>query len=198
MNNLFKKLFSRFRLQKEIVHHNDLGVKVIGIGGCGGNVVGYLYSKHGDDVDCIYCDRDAEAIDNSLLPVKILIKENVEDSSDDIRSIFSQKTNVVFIVVGIGGRTGATVVRFIVKICRELGIPTVLIAVTPFSFEGARKEINAFEIIKEMSSEVDFEMIYSNNYLFSKYGKSSITGAFDMCSESICKMVMNISKLYYE
>lgn len=198
MNNLFKKLFSRFRLQKEIVHHNDLGVKVIGIGGCGGNVVGYLYSKHGDNVDCIYYDRDAQAIDNSLLPVKILIKENVEDSNDDIRSIFSQKTNVVFIVVGIGGRTGATVVRFIVKICRELDIPTVLIAVTPFSFEGARKEIKAFEFIKEMSSEVDLEMIYSNNSLFSKYGKSSIIKAFDMCSENICKMIMNISKLYYE
>ncbi len=196
MSNLLKKLFGGVRLQKDIVKHDDSEVKVIGIGGCGGNVVSYLYSNYGDDVDCIYCDRDTQALNGSVVPMKIVLKESIEENKDVLRTILSQKVKVVFLVAGTGGDIGSAIPQLIVKMCQETDIKIVLIAVTPFKSEGTRKIDHAFDAIKQMAGEVEMAVIFSNHHILSKYGNLNIADAFDKCSKSISEAILNITKAY--
>ncbi|MCX8481028.1 MAG: cell division protein FtsZ, partial [Sediminibacterium sp.] len=170
-------------------------IKVIGVGGGGSNAVNYMYNQHIEGVDFIICNTDAKAIEQSNVPNKIQLgpsltqglgagadpiigKQATEESFEEIRKILEVNTKMAFITVGMGGGTGTGGAPIIAQICKELGILTVGIITTPFSFEGPKRIKNAEEGIKQLQPFVDTLLIINNDKLRMKYGNLKMKEAF--------------------
>src|SRR5947207_4385068 len=142
-------------------------IKVIGVGGGGSNAVNYMFSQKIDGVNFIICNTDAEAIALSLVPNKVQLgphltqglgaganpdigRQATEESLEEIKRILEVNTKMAFITAGMGGGTGTGGAPIISRICRELGILTVGIVTTPFSYEGKKRQITAEEGIRTM------------------------------------------------
>src|SRR5215217_9190230 len=153
-------------------------LKVIGVGGGGGNAVNHMYGQNIDSVDFIICNTDAQALANSKVPNKIQLgphltqglgaganpevgKQATEESLEEIRKILEVNTKMAFITAGMGGGTGTGGAPIISKICRELGVLTVGIVTTPFAFEGPRRLKQAEEGIRQMQPYVDTLLVIS-------------------------------------
>ena len=131
-------------------------IKVIGVGGGGGNAVNHMYGQQIEGVDFIICNTDAQAIALSNVPNKIQLgphltqglgaganpsigRQATEESLEEIRRILEVNTKMAFITAGMGGGTGTGGAPIIARICKELGILTVGIVTTPFSYEGKKR-----------------------------------------------------------
>ncbi|HEX4374265.1 MAG TPA: cell division protein FtsZ [Puia sp.] len=170
-------------------------IKVIGIGGGGSNAVNYMYSQSIEGVNFIICNTDAQAIAQSHVPNKIQLgphltqglgaganpdigRQATEESLEEIKRILEVNTKMVFITVGMGGGTGTGGAPIIAKICRDLGILTVGIVTTPFSYEGKKRQLQAEEGIKVMKQYVDTLLVISNDKLRHQFGNLKMKEAF--------------------
>src|SRR5215831_4454112 len=170
-------------------------IKVLGVGGGGSNAVNYMYAQNIEGVDFVICNTDAKALEQSRIPNKIQLgphltqglgaganpevgKQATEESLEEIRKILEVNTKMAFITAGMGGGTGTGGAPIISKICRELGILTVGIVTTPFSFEGPRRLKQAEEGIRQMQPYVDTLLVISNDKLRMQYGNLKMTEAF--------------------
>jgi len=170
-------------------------IKVIGVGGGGSNAVNFMYAQDIEGVDFIVCNTDAKAIEQSKIPNKIQLgpfltqglgaganpevgKKATEESLDEIRKILEVNTKMAFITVGMGGGTGTGGAPIIAKVCKELGILTVGIVTTPFSFEGPRRKVQAEEGINQLTPYVDTLLVISNDKLRMQYGNLKMKEAF--------------------
>jgi cell division protein FtsZ len=170
-------------------------IKVIGIGGGGSNAVNYMYSQSIEGVNFIICNTDAQAIAQSHVPNKIQLgphltqglgaganpdigRQATEESLEEIKRILELNTKMVFITVGMGGGTGTGGAPIIAKICRDLGILTVGIVTTPFSYEGKKRQLQAEEGIKVMKQYVDTLLVISNDKLRHQFGNLKMKEAF--------------------
>jgi cell division protein FtsZ len=179
----------------EIPKNQSSIIKVIGVGGGGGNAVNYMYSLGIDGVDFIVCNTDSQALAQSAIPNKIQLgphltqglgaganpeigKQAGEESVDDITKILKVNTRMAFITAGMGGGTGTGGAPIIAKVCRELGILTVGIVTTPFTYEGRKRLKQAQEGITAMREYVDTILIISNDKLRQQYGNLPFTQAF--------------------
>lgn len=170
-------------------------IKVIGVGGGGSNAVNYMHSQSIDGVDFIVCNTDAKAIELSTIPNKIQLgpyltqglgaganpeigKRATEESLEEIKKILEVNTKMAFITVGMGGGTGTGGAPIIAKACKELGILTVGIVTTPFSFEGPRRLAQAQEGINQLKPYVDTLLVISNDKLRVQYGNLKMREAF--------------------
>jgi len=179
----------------EIPKNQSSIIKVIGVGGGGGNAVNYMYSLGIDGVDFIVCNTDSQALTQSPIPNKIQLgphltqglgaganpdvgKQAGEESIDDIAKILKVNTRMAFITAGMGGGTGTGAAPIVAKVCRDLGILTVGIVTTPFAYEGRKRLIQAQEGIKQMREQVDTILIISNDKLRQQYGNLPFTQAF--------------------
>jgi cell division protein FtsZ len=170
-------------------------IKVIGIGGGGSNAVNYMYNQHIEGVNFIVCNTDAQAIANSPVPNKIQLgphltqglgaganprigEQATEESFEEIRKILEVNTKMAFITAGMGGGTGTGGAPIVAKICRELGILTVGIVTTPFSYEGKKRMMQADEGVNRLKENVDTLLIISNDKLRQKYGDLKSKVAF--------------------
>src|SRR5690606_5053071 len=123
-------------------------IKVIGVGGGGGNAVNHMFSKNIEGVNFIICNTDAEAMANSSIPERVELgthltqgldvganteigRQATEESLEEIKRIPEVNTKMAFITAGIGGGTGTGGAPIIAKICKDLGILTVGIVTTP-------------------------------------------------------------------
>ena len=182
-------------IQFDIPAQQSSIIKVIGVGGGGSNAVNYMYNQHVDGVDFIICNTDAKAIEQSNVPNKIQLgpsltqglgagadpsigKQATEESFEEIRKILEVNTKMAFITVGMGGGTGTGGAPIIAQICKELGILTVGIITTPFSFEGPKRIKNAEEGIKQLTPYVDTLLIINNDKLRLKYGNLKMKETF--------------------
>lgn len=144
-------------------------IKVIGVGGGGSNAVNYMHSLDIGGVDFIVCNTDAQALSSSRVPNKIQLgpsltqglgaganpeigRQATEESLNEIRKILEVNTKMAFVTAGMGGGTGTGGAPIIAKICRDMGILTVGIVTTPFSYEGKKRALYAAEGIKELNS----------------------------------------------
>src|ERR1700712_5506255 len=142
-------------------------LKVIGVGGGGGNAVNHMYGQNIGSVDFIICNTDAQALANSKVPNKIQLgphltqglgaganpeigKQACEESLEEVKRILEVNTKMAFITAGMGGGTGTGGGPIISKICKDLNILTVGIVTTPFSYEGRKRQLQAEEGIEEM------------------------------------------------
>ncbi|MBO9730473.1 MAG: cell division protein FtsZ [Chitinophaga sp.] len=171
-------------------------IKVIGIGGGGSNAVNHMYSQRIDGVNFIICNTDAQAIANSPVPNKIQLgphltqglgaganpeigKQATEESFEEIKKILEVNTKMAFITAGMGGGTGTGGAPIIAKICKELGILTVGIVTTPFSYEGKKRMLQADEGVTRLKEYVDTLLIISNDKLRQKFGDLKFKAAFE-------------------
>ena len=170
-------------------------IKVIGVGGGGGNAVNHMFSQVIEGVNFIICNTDAQALANSDIPNRIQLgphltqglgaganpevgRQATEESLEEIRRILEVNTKMAFITVGMGGGTGTGGAPIIAKICKDLGILTVGIVTTPFAYEGKKRQLQAEEGIKNLKQYVDTLLVISNDKLRHQYGNLKMRDAF--------------------
>ena len=170
-------------------------IKVIGVGGGGSNAVNHMFSQNIEGVNFIICNTDAQAIALSKVPNKVQLgphltqglgaganpdigRQATEESLEEIKRILEVNTKMAFITAGMGGGTGTGGAPIISKICRELGILTVGIVTTPFSYEGRKRQLQAEEGIMMMKSYVDTLLVISNDKLRHQFGNLKMKEAF--------------------
>ena len=170
-------------------------IKVIGIGGGGSNAVNHMYSQNIEGVNFIICNTDAQAIAQSNVPNKVQLgphltqglgaganpdigRQATEESLDELKAILEVNTKMAFVTAGMGGGTGTGGAPIISKICKDLGILTVGIVTTPFSYEGKKRQIQAEEGIKNLKQYVDTLLVISNDKLRHQFGNLKMREAF--------------------
>jgi cell division protein FtsZ len=170
-------------------------IKVIGVGGGGSNAVNYMYSQNIEGVNFIICNTDAQAIAQSRVPNKVQLgphltqglgaganpeigRQATEESLEEIRRILEVNTKMAFITAGMGGGTGTGGAPIISKICKDLGILTVGIVTTPFSYEGKKRQLQAEEGIRTLKQYVDTLLVISNDKLRHQFGNLKMKEAF--------------------
>ncbi|RFM34304.1 cell division protein FtsZ [Chitinophaga silvisoli] len=171
-------------------------IKVIGIGGGGSNAVNHMFNQRIEGVNFIICNTDAQAISNSPVPNKIQLgphltqglgaganprigEQATEESFEEIKKILEVNTKMAFITAGMGGGTGTGGAPIIAKICKELGILTVGIVTTPFSYEGKKRMQQADDGVNRLKEYVDTLLIISNDKLRQKFGDLKFKAAFE-------------------
>ena len=133
-------------------------IKVVGVGGGGGNAVNHMFLQGINEVSFVVCNTDSQALKRSPVPNKLLIGDGLgagnkptvaleaaEAAREEIRKMLDDGTKMVFITAGMGGGTGTGAAPLIASVARELGILTVGIVTIPFVFEGKRKIRQALE-----------------------------------------------------
>ena len=128
-------------------------IKVIGVGGGGGNAVNHMYREGIHDVSFVLCNTDNQALNDSPVPVHLQLgkeglgagnkpakaRQAAEETLEDIKNMLNDGTKMAFITAGMGGGTGTGAAPVIARVSKELGILTVGIVTIPFRFEGPKK-----------------------------------------------------------
>src|SRR5438270_3225450 len=170
-------------------------IKVIGVGGGGSNAVNHMFSQNIEGVNFIICNTDAQAIALSSVPNKVQLgphltqglgaganpeigRQATEESLEEIKRILEVNTKMAFVTAGMGGGTGTGGAPIISKICKDLGILTVGIVTTPFTYEGKKRQQQAEEGIKNLKQYVDTLLVISNDKLRHQFGNLKMREAF--------------------
>lgn len=153
-------------------------IKVIGVGGGGGNAVQHMWDERVKNVSFLVTNTDSQVLKANLVPNKIQIgpglgtggnpelgRELAEKSIDDIKSMFDDDTKMVFLTAGMGGGTGTGVAPVIARVAKEMGILTVGVVTLPFRMEGKRRIETALKGMDEMRKCVDSLIVINNEKL---------------------------------
>lgn len=187
-------------------------IKVIGIGGGGGNALDYMISEKIKDVDTICANTDEQALKNSKARIHLQLGRNTTKGlgaganpevgkaaaeSDKVHIQESlQGADMVFITAGMGGGTGTGAAPVVAQIAKEMGILTVAVVTKPFSFEGRKRMLVAEEGIKTLSQSVDSLITIPNNKLLSVLGKNvTLLNAFKAANNVLLGAVQGIAEL---
>ncbi len=170
-------------------------IKVIGVGGGGSNAVNHMHAQIIEGVNFIICNTDAQAIAQSMVPNKVQLgphltqglgaganpeigRQATEESLEELKTMLEVNTKMAFITAGMGGGTGTGGAPIIAKICKDLGILTVGIVTTPFSYEGKKRIQQAEEGIGRLKDYVDTLLVISNDKLRHQFGNLKMKEAF--------------------
>lgn len=187
-------------------------IKVIGVGGGGGNAVNHMYREGITGVDFFICNTDAQALETSPIPNKIQIgneltegrgagsnpevgRKAAEENIKDIIESLGVNTQMVFVTAGMGGGTGTGAAPVIAKAAKDMGILTVGIVTTPFSFEGNRRCDAAFHGIEEIRESVDSLLVISNDRIKDIYGNLPISKAFGHADNVLATAAKGIAEI---
>lgn len=183
-------------------------IKVIGVGGGGGNAVNHMFREGIKDVTFIVCNTDKQALDNSPIQKKIQLgpglgagnqplvaRDFAESAADEIRLALSNNTKMVFITAGMGGGTGTGAAPVIAKIARELDILTVGIVTIPFAFEGPRKIAQALEGVRLINENVDALLVINNERLCDIYPDFNLANAFSKADDVLKDAAKGIAEI---
>ena len=184
-------------------------IKVIGVGGGGGNAVNHMYREGIHDVTFVLCNTDNQALNDSPVPVHLQLgKEGLgagnrpekaraaaEESLEDIKSVLSDGTRMAFITAGMGGGTGTGAAPVIARISKEMGILTVGIVTIPFRFEGDRKIDQALDGVEEMSKHVDALLVINNERLREIYPELTVLDAFGKADDTLSVAAKSIAEI---
>jgi cell division protein FtsZ len=170
-------------------------IKVIGVGGGGSNAVNHMFGQNIEGCNFIICNTDAQALAQSRVANKIQLgplltqglgaganpdigRQATEESLEEIKSILEVNTKMAFITAGMGGGTGTGGAPILAKICKDLGVLTVGIVTTPFSYEGKKRQLQAEEGISLLKDYVDTLLVISNDKLRHQFGNLKMKEAF--------------------
>lgn len=191
---------------------NSAVIKVVGVGGGGGNAIEHMVAENIDGVEFICANTDAQALKNSSAKVHIRLgdeltkglgagadprigRQAAEEDSEHIREILAG-ADMVFITAGMGGGTGTGAAPVFAQIAKELNILTVAVVTKPFSFEGKQRALAAEEGICRLAEHVDSLITIPNNKLLSVLGKNiSLLNAFKAANNVLLGAVKGISDL---
>ncbi|OZB35165.1 MAG: cell division protein FtsZ, partial [Halothiobacillus sp. 15-55-196] len=194
------------------VQHEGAKIKVIGVGGGGGNAVAHMLTKELEGIDYICANTDSQALRKSQAHSQLQIGSNItkglgagadpelgrqaalEDREQIQEAI--KDANMLFITTGMGGGTGTGAAPVIAQIAKDMNILTVAVVTRPFSFEGKKRTKTALEGIAELEKQVDSLIVIPNDKLTAVMGKSaSLKDAFASANEVLFTAVSGISEL---
>lgn len=185
-------------------------IKVIGVGGGGCNAVRNMYNENINGVTLAVCNTDSKSLAPSPVPVKILLGEGLgaggqpeigrseaEKNVDDIRTLLSDGTKMVFVTASLGGGTGTGAAPVVASVAKEMGILTVGVVTIPFYFEKTQKIIKALKGVDELRKHVDAMLIINNERLCDVYADSNISvkESFARADNILKEAVMGIAEL---
>lgn len=187
-------------------------IKVIGVGGGGGNAVNHMYKEGIKDVTFALCNTDNQALTVSDIPVKLQLgrktteglgagnkperaKDAANESSDDIKALLDDGTKMVFITAGMGGGTGTGAAPVVAKLAKDMGILTVGIVTIPFLFEGEKKIIQALDGVEEISKNVDALLVINNEKLREIYSDLTFMNAFGKADDTLSVAAKSIAEI---
>ncbi|MDH6303369.1 cell division protein FtsZ [Parabacteroides sp. PF5-5] len=187
-------------------------IKVIGVGGGGGNAVTHMYRQGIHDVSFVLCNTDNQALERSDVPERVVLGEKItqglgagnkperarqaaEESLEVIKNMLGDGTKMVFITAGMGGGTGTGAAPVIARIAKEMDILTVGIVTIPFMFEGETKIIQALNGVEEIGKNVDALLVINNERLFDIYGDFSMREAFAKADDTLATAAKSIAEI---
>ena len=184
-------------------------IKVIGVGGGGGNAVNHMYREGIHDVAFVVCNTDRKALEESPVPVKLQLgheglgagnrpakaKEATEESINEVQGMLNDGTKMVFITAGMGGGTGTGAAPTIARIAKEMDILTVGIVTIPFRWEGDKKIDQALDGVEEISKHVDALLVINNEKLGEIYPDLSVTSAFAKANDTLLIAAKSIAEI---
>ena len=187
-------------------------IKVIGVGGGGGNAVNHMYREGIHDVTFVLCNADNQALAESPVPVKLQLGRSItqglgagnrperardaaEESIDDIKEQLNDGTKMVFITAGMGGGTGTGAAPVIARIAKEMDILTVGIVTIPFIFEGEKKIIQALDGVERIAQHVDALLVINNERLREIYADLTFMNAFGKADDTLSIAAKSIAEI---
>lgn len=199
-------------IEFDIPNEGSSIIKVIGIGGGGGNAVNHMFRQGIEGVDFIICNTDQQSLDRSPVPTKVQIGDNLTagrgaganpevgrkaaiEGAPQIQKILEANTRMLFITAGMGGGTGTGAAPIVAQMARELGILTVAIVTKPFAFEGPKRIAAANEGIAKLKEYVDTILIVDNEKLKGIYGKVTINTAFSHADNILTTAAKGIAEI---
>ena len=187
-------------------------IKVIGVGGGGGNAVNHMHAQGIAGVDFLICNTDKQALDMSQVPVKLQLgaalteglgagsipqrgNAAAQENIDEIRELLTPRTKMLFVTAGMGGGTGTGAAPVIARIARDMGILTVGIVTMPFQWEGRKRKLQAVEGIEEMRQAVDTLLVINNDRLRDLYGNLDMDEAFAHADNVLATAARGIAEI---
>ncbi len=177
------------KLQFNIEDKSNNIIKVIGVGGGGSNAVRHMYKEGVENVSFVVCNTDSQALAHTDVPLRLQLgteglgvggdpekgHQAAEYSIDDIKSLFNDGTQMVFITAGMGGGTGTGAAPVIAKVAKDMGILTVGVVTLPFRFEKRKRIEKALQGMTELKKCVDSLLVINNERLIDTYSDGMIT-----------------------
>ncbi len=183
-------------------------IKVVGVGGGGGNAVTHMFNEGIHDVTYVLCNTDNKALTDSPVPMKLQMGEGLGagnrpevgrqaalDSLPQIRELFTDGTRMAFITAGMGGGTGTGAAPIVAQCARELDILTVGIVTIPFRFEGHKKIDQALDGVEEMSKHVDALLVINNERLREIYPELTVLNGFAKADDTLSIAAKSIAEI---
>lgn len=187
-------------------------IKVIGVGGGGGNAVNHMFNQGIYDVSFALCNTDNQALEQSPVETKVqlgrytteglgagnrpeIARAAAEESTEDIKNLLNDGTKMVFITAGMGGGTGTGAAPVVARIAKNLGVLTVGIVTIPFVFEGRKKIIQALRGVEEIAKNVDALLVINNERLIDIYADLTIPNAFAKADDTLTIAAKGIAEI---
>lgn len=190
-------------------------IKVIGVGGGGGNAVNYMYDQKIPHVNFVVCNTDNQALEISPVPTKLTLgfeitggrgagnepevgRQCAEASAEEIKKLFQDQTEMVFITAGMGGGTGTGAAPVVAQLAKDSGMLTIGIVTVPFMFEGRKKILKALDGAAEMRKHVDALLVINNENLVDLYHDLDFFNAFAKADDTLANAARSISEIISE
>ncbi|MCZ4319482.1 cell division protein FtsZ [Aequorivita viscosa] len=187
-------------------------IKVIGVGGGGSNAINHMFSQGIKGVDFVICNTDSQALENSPVPIKIQLgvslteglgaganpdvgEQSAVESMEEIRSMLTTNTKMIFITAGMGGGTGTGAAPIIAKMAKDIDILTVGIVTIPFQFEGKTRNDQAQIGVEKLRKNVDSLVVINNNKLREVYGNLGFKAGFSKADEVLATAARGIAEV---
>ncbi len=187
-------------------------IKVVGVGGGGGNALNHMHQMGIKDVDFVVCNTDVQALNKSTVSTKIQIGESLTEGRgagnnpeigkqaaienlDDVMKVIGDNTKMVFVTAGMGGGTGTGAAPVIAKAAKDAGILTVAIVTIPFRFEGPKRINQAKEGIRELREYVDSMLVINNEKLREIFGDLKLSQAFSRADNVLATAAKGIAEI---
>ncbi|WP_203293906.1 cell division protein FtsZ [Luteirhabdus pelagi] len=187
-------------------------IKVIGVGGGGSNAINHMFSQGIKGVDFVICNTDSQALENSPVPIRIQLgvslteglgaganpeigEKAAMESMEEIKSMLTTNTKMVFITAGMGGGTGTGAAPVIAKMAQEMDILTVGIVTSPFQFEGKTRNDQAQLGVEKLRQNVDSLIVINNNKLREVYGNLGFKAGFSKADEVLATAARGIAEV---
>lgn len=188
-------------------------IKVVGVGGGGGNTVNFMYENSDAEVSYVVMNTDSQALESSPIPNKLLLGPNITEglgaganpstaeeaamaSKDDIQKILDDGAKMVFITAGMGGGTGTGAAPIVAEIAKnQLNMLTIGIVTIPFALEGNAKIRKALRGISKLSKNVDALLIINNERIADLYPEYTIQDGFAKADSVLSEAATSIANL---
>lgn len=187
-------------------------IKVIGVGGAGGNAVNHMFQLGIKDVDFMVCNTDYQALERSAIPLKIQLGPTLTEGRgagnqpevgrnaaieniEEVKRFIGADTKMVFVTAGMGGGTGTGAAPIIAQACREMGILTVGIVTLPFGFEGKKRANQAVSGLEELRGYCDTTLVISNDKVREIYGNLAFDKAFGKADDVLATAAKGIAEI---